>query len=58
MELVEGRTLHELMAAGPLPIKRVLPLAAQASEPGSRKRCIEMLDVENAARITLDLMPT
>jgi len=32
MELVEGRTLRELSAAGPLPIRRVLALAVQVAE--------------------------
>jgi Tol biopolymer transport system component len=32
MELVEGRTLRELSAAGPLPVRRVLALAAQVAE--------------------------
>src|SRR5512143_1306742 len=32
MELVEGRTLQELVAEGPLPIRRVLPIGAQAAE--------------------------
>ncbi len=29
MELVAGQTLHEMLAAGPLPLRRVLDLAAQ-----------------------------
>ena len=32
MELVEGKTLRELVAAGPIPIKRLLSLAAQMAE--------------------------
>jgi serine/threonine protein kinase/Tol biopolymer transport system component len=32
MELVEGKTLRELLFAGPLPIKRVLAIAAQAAD--------------------------
>jgi eukaryotic-like serine/threonine-protein kinase len=32
MELVEGRTLRELCAAGPMPIRRILAVAAQAAE--------------------------
>ena len=32
MELVEGHTLRELLAAGPLPIKRLLDLAAQVAD--------------------------
>jgi Tol biopolymer transport system component len=32
MELVEGRTLRELSAAGPLPVRRVLALAVQVAE--------------------------
>jgi hypothetical protein len=32
MELVEGKTLRELLFAGPLPIKRVLSIAAQVAE--------------------------
>jgi serine/threonine protein kinase len=32
MELVEGKTLRELLHAGPLPIKRVLSIAAQVAE--------------------------
>ena len=32
MELVDGRTLRELAAAGPLPVRRVLALAVQVAE--------------------------
>ncbi|MFN2386115.1 MAG: serine/threonine-protein kinase, partial [Thermoanaerobaculia bacterium] len=32
MELVEGQTLRELLVSGPLPIKRLLDLAAQAAD--------------------------
>jgi Tol biopolymer transport system component len=32
MELVEGKTLRELLYAGPLPIKRILSIAAQVAE--------------------------
>lgn len=32
MELVEGRTLRELLAAGPLPIRRAIEIAAQVAE--------------------------
>src|SRR5687768_8627801 len=32
MELVEGRTLRELLASGPLPAKRSLSIAAQAAD--------------------------
>jgi serine/threonine protein kinase/WD40 repeat protein len=32
MELVEGKTLRELLFAGPLPVKRVLSIAAQIAE--------------------------
>jgi eukaryotic-like serine/threonine-protein kinase len=32
MELVEGKTLRELSAAGPLPVRRVLALAVQVAE--------------------------
>jgi eukaryotic-like serine/threonine-protein kinase len=32
MELVDGRTLRELSAAGPLPVRRVLALAVQVAE--------------------------
>ncbi|MBC8645772.1 MAG: serine/threonine protein kinase, partial [Thermoanaerobaculia bacterium] len=32
MELVEGSTLRELLASGPLPVKRVLTIAAQAAD--------------------------
>ena len=32
MELVDGRTLRELVAAGPLPVRRVLAIGAQAAE--------------------------
>ena len=32
MELVEGRTLRELFAGGPLPLSRTLPLARQIAE--------------------------
>jgi serine/threonine protein kinase len=32
MELVEGKTLRELLFAGPLPIKRILSIAAQVAE--------------------------
>jgi eukaryotic-like serine/threonine-protein kinase len=32
MELVEGRTLRELIHAGPLNLRRLLPLAAQAAD--------------------------
>ncbi len=32
MELIEGRTLRELLADGPVPAKRLVSLAAQASE--------------------------
>jgi Tol biopolymer transport system component/predicted Ser/Thr protein kinase len=32
MELVEGRTLRELVAAGPVPIKKLLALAAQMAD--------------------------
>jgi eukaryotic-like serine/threonine-protein kinase len=31
MELVEGKTLRELLAAGPLPVKKLLDIAAQVS---------------------------
>jgi predicted ATPase len=32
MELIEGTTLRELLAAGPLPIRRAIEIAAQVSE--------------------------
>jgi eukaryotic-like serine/threonine-protein kinase len=32
MELVEGKTLRELLHTGPLPLRRLLPLAAQLSD--------------------------
>jgi eukaryotic-like serine/threonine-protein kinase len=32
MELVEGRTLRELLNGGPLPLKKLLPLAAQVAD--------------------------
>jgi serine/threonine protein kinase len=32
MELVDGKTLREMLFAGPLPIKRVLPIAVQIAE--------------------------
>ncbi|HEY3123640.1 MAG TPA: DUF2613 family protein, partial [Thermoanaerobaculia bacterium] len=32
MELVGGRSLRELMAPGPLPVRRILPLATQIAE--------------------------
>ncbi len=32
MELVEGKTLRELVGAGPVPIKKLLPLAAQMAD--------------------------
>ena len=32
MELVDGKTLRELVAAGPIPIKKLLPLAAQMAD--------------------------
>ena len=32
MELVEGRTLRELLSSGPIPLKRLLPVAAQAAD--------------------------
>ena len=32
MELVEGKTLRELLLAGPLPIKKLLPIAAQIAD--------------------------
>src|SRR5512141_13125 len=32
MELVDGKTLRELVASGPLPIRRVLGIGAQAAE--------------------------
>jgi len=32
MERVEGSTLRELLAGGPLPTKKVLSIAAQAAE--------------------------
>jgi eukaryotic-like serine/threonine-protein kinase len=32
MERVEGRSLRELMAPGPLPVRRILPLATQIAE--------------------------
>jgi len=32
MELVEGKTLRELTASGPLPVKRILPLASQIAD--------------------------
>jgi serine/threonine protein kinase/sugar lactone lactonase YvrE len=32
MELVEGKTLRELLFSGPLPVKRVLSIAAQVAE--------------------------
>jgi serine/threonine protein kinase len=36
MELVEGKTLRELLASGPLPPRRLLPLAAQVASGLSR----------------------
>ena len=32
MELVEGKTLRDLLAAGPLPVRRLLPIAAQIAD--------------------------
>ncbi len=32
MELIEGRTLRELVAAGPLALRRLLPIAAQVAD--------------------------
>jgi TolB-like protein len=32
MELIDGQTLRELLAAGPLPVKRLLAVAAQVAE--------------------------
>ena len=32
MELVEGKTLRELLASGPLPARRLLPIAAQIAD--------------------------
>ena len=32
MELIDGKTLREILEAGPVPMKRLLPLAAQASD--------------------------
>ena len=32
MELVEGRTLRELLAAGPVPLKKLLSIAAQTAD--------------------------
>src|SRR5262249_36758427 len=32
MELVDGKTLRELVAAGPLPVRRLLPIAAQIAD--------------------------
>ncbi len=32
MELVDGRTLRELVASGPLPARRLLPIAAQVAD--------------------------
>src|SRR5213595_2104353 len=32
MELVEGKTLRELLFAGPLPVKRVLAIASQVAD--------------------------
>ena len=32
MELVEGKTLHALLAKGPLPVKEVLPIALQIAD--------------------------
>ena len=32
MELVDGKTLRELLASGPLPIRRLLPIAAQIAD--------------------------
>jgi hypothetical protein len=32
MELVEGKTLRELLASGPLPIRKAIEIAAQAAE--------------------------
>ncbi|HEY6929524.1 MAG TPA: serine/threonine-protein kinase, partial [Thermoanaerobaculia bacterium] len=32
MELVEGKTLRELLHSGPLPVRRILSLAAQAAD--------------------------
>jgi eukaryotic-like serine/threonine-protein kinase len=32
MELVEGRTLRELLTAGPMPARRLLPIAAQIAD--------------------------
>ena len=36
MELVDGRTLRDILAAGPLPAKRVLELAVQIADGLSR----------------------
>src|SRR6266540_3744658 len=36
MELVQGRTLRELVAEGPLPLRRLLPLAAQTADALAR----------------------
>src|SRR6266496_2609749 len=32
MELVDGKTLRELLHAGPLPLRKLLPIAAQMSD--------------------------
>jgi Tol biopolymer transport system component len=32
MELVDGKTLRDLLAAGPLPVRRLLPIAAQIAD--------------------------
>jgi WD40 repeat protein len=32
MELVDGKTLRELLASGPLPMRRLLPIAAQVAD--------------------------
>src|SRR5215470_16657733 len=32
MELVEGRTLREILASGPMPVRRLLPVAAQIAD--------------------------
>ena len=37
MELVEGKTLRELLYAGALPLRRLLPLAAQLADASRRR---------------------
>src|SRR5215467_7536821 len=32
MELVDGKTLREMLASGPLPVRRLLPIAAQIAD--------------------------